>query len=150
MRLFLFISFLFLASLETGLCQMPVNSDKGLAVGGYDVVSYFQITGPQKGNNQFAAQHRGQTYYFLNAVNKAMFLKSPEQYLPQYGGWCAYAMGKEGNKVDVDPKTFKIMEGKLYLFYNKFFNNTLTKWNQDEAKLKAKADKNWVSKHNNK
>lgn len=138
-----------LASLELGLCQMSVNSDKGVAVGGYDVVSYFQVAGPQKESNQYAAQYGGHTYYFMNVQNKDIFLKYPDRYLPQYGGWCAYAMGKDGTKVDVDPKTYKVIEGKLYLFYNKFFNNTLNKWNQDEVKLKSKADKNWISKHNN-
>jgi len=45
----------------------------------------------------------------------------------------------------VDPETFKIVNGKLYLFYNKFFNNTLKSWNKDEANLKIKADKNWTN-----
>jgi hypothetical protein len=50
---------------------------------------------------------------------------------------------RRGEKVSVDPKTFKIIDGKLYLFYNKFFNNTLIDWNKDEMKLKKKADGNW-------
>ena len=58
-------------------------------------------------------------------------------------GWCAYAMGAKGEKVEVDPETFKIVDGKLYLFYNKFFNNTLESWNKDEARLRSNADKNW-------
>lgn len=149
MKFFILVSFLICGALEMVHCQSNVNNDKGLAAGGYDLVTYFQISGPQKGNDQFVVQHQGHTYYFINAGNKAMFLKSPERYLPQYGGWCAYAMGKDGNKVAVDPKTFKVIEGKLYLFYNKYFNNTLNKWNQDEVKLKSKADQNWVTKHNN-
>ena len=52
-------------------------------------------------------------------------------------------MGKSGDKVEVDPETFKILNGKLYLFYNKYFNNTLKSWNKDEVNLKAKADANW-------
>ena len=54
-------------------------------------------------------------------------------------------MGANGEKVEVNPETFKIINGKLYLFYNAFFNNTLTDWNKNEAALKAKADKNWKS-----
>jgi hypothetical protein len=53
-------------------------------------------------------------------------------------------MGDKGEKVEVDPGTFKIVDGKLYLFYNKFFNNTLKDWNKDEARLKANADKSWA------
>jgi hypothetical protein len=46
--------------------------------------------------------------------------------------------------VDVDPETFKIIDGKLFLFYNKFFNNTLKSWNRNEVELKTKADANWT------
>ena len=53
-------------------------------------------------------------------------------------------MGESGEKVEVDPETFKILNGKLFLFYNSFFNNKLTKWNKDEAKLHVQADKNWT------
>jgi hypothetical protein len=52
-------------------------------------------------------------------------------------------MGASAEKVEVDPETFKIVNGKLYLFYNKYFNNTLTKWNKDEDRLKKQADANW-------
>ena len=52
-------------------------------------------------------------------------------------------MGSEGEKVRVDPESYKIIRGKLYLFYNNFFKNTLAKWNKDEENLTIKADKNW-------
>ena len=60
-----------------------------------------------------------------------------------YGGYCAYAMGFDGSLVEIDPETYKIIDGKLYLFYNAYFNNTKTKWDKDEKSLKAKADSNW-------
>ncbi|WP_315815832.1 hypothetical protein [Paraflavitalea speifideaquila] len=53
--------------------------------------------------------------------------------------------GSKGEKVSIDPKTFKVLDGKLYLFYNKFFNNTLTSWNKDEVNLKREADKHWMN-----
>jgi len=46
------------------------------------------------------------------------FKANPEKYEPAYGGWCAYAMGENGEKVKIDPETYKIIEGKLFLFYN--------------------------------
>lgn len=52
-------------------------------------------------------------------------------------------MGDYGKEVEIDPKTYKIADGKLYLFYNAYFNNTLKSWNEDETNLKGKADKNW-------
>ena len=58
--------------------------------------------------------------------------------------FCAYAMGAKGSKVPVNPETFEIRDGKLYLFYNKGNTNTLTLWTKEGAKeLKEKADKNW-------
>jgi hypothetical protein len=53
-------------------------------------------------------------------------------------------MGANGEKVEIDPATFKLFDGKLYLFYNKYFNNTKKKWDKDEANLKTKADANWA------
>ena len=60
-----------------------------------------------------------------------------------HGNVCAYAMGAKGEKVSVDPETFKIVDGKLFLFYNRFFTNTLKDWNKDESNLKTLADRNW-------
>jgi hypothetical protein len=54
-------------------------------------------------------------------------------------------MGASGEKVEIDPETFKIVNSKLYLFYHSWVNNTLTKWNKDEANLKAKADNSWLT-----
>ncbi|MEJ0033358.1 MAG: YHS domain-containing (seleno)protein [Bacteroidota bacterium] len=96
-----------------------------------------------KGEKDFSYAYDGVTYYFSSASNKETFIKSPKSYEPQYGGWCAYAMGANGEKVEIDPETFKVLDGKLYLFYNAFFNNTLPKWNKDEGSLKTKADNNW-------
>ena len=53
-------------------------------------------------------------------------------------------MGATGEKVAIDPATFKLIDGKRYLFFNKFFNNTRKSWNKDEINLKPKADANWV------
>lgn len=118
------------------------NLEKGLAIQGYDPVSYFSGK-PIEGNKAIAYIYSGVQYRFSNAKNLEAFKANPEKYEPQYGGWCAYAMGTSGDKVEVDPETFKIVNGKLYLFYNKYFNNTLKSWNKDEARLKSKADMNW-------
>ena len=119
------------------------NLDKNIAISGYDPVSYFDNT-PEKGSSDFAHTHKGITYHFTNETNKKKFIANPEKYEPVYGGWCAYAMGLDkAEKVDINPKTYKIIEGKLYLYYNKLGVNTLTKWNKDEENYKNKADKNW-------
>ncbi len=119
------------------------NLDKGVAIQGFDPVTYFTLNKAVKGNKQIVASAEGVTYCFSSVANKDLFLKDYKKYEPQYGGWCAYAMGAVNEKVEIDPETFKIVNGKLYLFYHSWTNNTLNKWNKDEAGLKAKADKNW-------
>ena len=113
------------------------------AIQGYDPVSYFTNGRALKGRGQYTDSYQGILYRFSSQGNLDAFKKDPSKYEPQYGGWCAYAMGNDGSKVDVDPETFKIIDGRLYLFYNEFFNNTLKTWNRDQAALKKKADQNW-------
>lgn len=133
------IFFSFITNAQSGL----VNTSKGLALQGYDAVAYFTQAKAVKGSNAYVYSYNGAKWYFANQENLNAFKISPTKYAPQYGGWCAYAMGAKGEKIDVDPETFKIIDGKLFLFYNSFLNNTLTTWNKDEKNLHAKADQNW-------
>lgn len=75
-------------------------------------------------------------------VNKEYFLKNAFKYEPQYGGWCAYKTRDINVRVPVNTETFKITKGKLYLFYNAFFNNTLKSWTKNEFGLMMKANVN--------
>jgi len=118
------------------------NGKQGLAIEGFDPVSYFDGQ-PVKGSPKTKIQYKGLTYYFASATNLNKFTSSPEKYEPAYGGWCAYAMGETGEKVKIDPETYKILEGKVFLFYNFWGNNTLPEWNKSERKLKEQADRNW-------
>lgn len=129
----------------TGFTQEAVhlNLNKNIALDSYDLVSYFKMEKPLKGKVEFKVRHNGGTYLFANAENKKAFENNPEEYPVIYGGWCAYAMGENGAKVDIDPLTYKIINGELYLFYNKYFINTLEKWNENEKELHQQADKNW-------
>lgn len=119
------------------------NLDNGLAIQGYDPVAYFKNK-PTEGKKEYASQYQGVTYYFASLANKQAFIENPKKYEPVYGGWCAFAMGDTGKKVEINPETFKIVDGKLHLFYNAFFNNTLKSWNKNEKNLKQKADLNWT------
>lgn len=122
------------------------NSDrKSLALDGYDPVSYFLGSGPQPGSEDLTVTHEGILYYFTNSANKQTFEANPNKYVPEYGGWCAYAMGETGEKVKVDPTTFKIVNGRNNLFYNFRGYNTLDDWNKNEALLIPKAKSNWDS-----
>lgn len=121
------------------------NVDKsGIALQGYDPVAYFLDHKALEGKKDIATVYSGATYRFATEEHRQAFKANPTKYEPQYGGWCAYAMGATGEKVEINPRTFKIIDGRLYVFYNRFFNNTLEKWNEDESHLKSTADKNWT------
>ncbi len=125
------------------LRQKHFNLEKSIALQGFDPVSYFVGTSPKRGTAAYAFNYGNVIYYFNSQTNLDAFKLNPAKYEPQYGGWCAYAMGATGEKVEIDPKTFKIINGKLYLFYNSFFNNTLKTWNTKEAILLPKSVSNW-------
>ena len=121
-------------------------SRRGIAVDGYDLVSYHQ-SDPKEGNKNISYDYMDATYYFSSQENMTLFQTEPEKYLPEYGGFCAYAM-LEGDKVNIDPESYKVVNGKLYLFYNGLFGNTLEKWNDltvesQETTLIDTADQHW-------
>lgn len=118
----------------------------GLALEGYDPVSYHRDS-PRRGQAEFALQLDGITYHFINQTNRRTFAENPEKYRPAYGGWCAWAM-LDGELVEVDPERYKRIQGRIYLFYDGFWGNTLNKWNQraereTEDSLTQQADSNW-------
>lgn len=119
------------------------NTKKGLAIHGYDVVSYFDMD-PEPGNQEIKYELDGISYLFSNQDNREKFIEDPNAYLPEYGGYCAYAMATSAKKVGVNPETYEIRAGKLYLFYNSGRNNTLEAWIKESPELLIpKADANW-------
>jgi len=129
--------------------QAPTSfnlDSNGLALQGYDPVSYHN-QGPEKGKKEYSFEYDGVTYQFSSQENLQTFTAAPTTYLPAFGGWCAWAM-LEGEKVEVDPETYKIINGTSYLFYNSFFSNTLSRWNsransETEEVLVKKAQSEW-------
>lgn len=148
--LFVAFALTLLAIPRSGLAQssptvrkQQFNLENGVAIQGYDPVAYFTQNKAVKGSVANTINYRNVVYRFASPANLKAFQENPDKYEPQYGGWCAYAMGAMGEKVEVDPETFKIKDGKLYLFYHTFINNTLTKWNKDETNLHKKANASW-------
>jgi hypothetical protein len=134
---------LFLITFSTSIFSQDYNTKKGYVAEGYDVVSYFSNKA-EKGNEKYTVTFDAVKFKFSSKENLILFNENPKKYVPQYGGFCAYAIGKTGKKVKIDPKTFEIRDGKLYLFYNSWGTNTLELWQKEGAEmLKEKADKNW-------
>ena len=151
-KLFMTLAVL-LAMVSLHADEEHLNLKNGLMANGYDVVSYLDAEKAQKGDEAHTTTHQGATYRFSSEANKATFLANPERYVPAYGGWCAYAMASD-YKYKINPKTFTIIDDKVYLFYSGFWVDTLKKWNKEGAdELKAKADIAWakfVAEHDKK
>jgi YHS domain-containing protein len=131
--------------ISTSLFAQEYNLKKGFVAEGYDVVAYFSNK-VEEGNAKFTTAYDGVKFKFSTKENLEIFEKSPKKYIPAYGGYCAYAIGVKGKKVSINPETFEIRDGRLYLFYNSWGTNTLEMWEDEGAeRLKEKADKNWES-----
>ena len=137
-------------SASSGFCQgddvrkKHFNIKDATALEGFDPVSYFDGK-PQEGESKITFSYKAVTYQFASQSNLNKFKANPEKFEPAYGGWCAYAMGEKGEKVKIDPETFTILDGRLYLFYNFWGNNTLRDWKKDERKLQEAGDHHWKS-----
>ena len=140
----LLIAFLSISSFS--FAQIAPIDDNGLAIGGYDVVAYFSGEATQ-GSENYSTEFNDATYYFSSAENLAAFKESPKQYLPQFDGYCAWGVGAKEAKFPINPETFDIVDGKLYLFFNGPFNgetfNTLLPWNTETSKLVEASHVNW-------
>ncbi|XLS28779.1 YHS domain-containing (seleno)protein [Flavobacteriaceae bacterium M23B6Z8] len=136
-----FVAFLF--TISGVIAQKEYNTKKGVAINGYDVVSYFDGNA-KKGVDTFAADYEGTTFLFSSKENLNKFRSNPQNFVPQYGGYCAYAVAVKGKKVSVNPETYEVKDGKLFLFYNRGNTNTLELWNNENPEdLKKQADANW-------
>jgi len=110
-----------------------------LAIKGYDPVAYFTESRPVEGSADFQYEWKGANWRFSSAENLASFQANPEQYAPQYGGYCAYAVAKN-TTASIDPTQFTIVDDKLYLNFNKSINQ---KWLADRDNYIDNADQNW-------
>ncbi len=127
----------------------PAQADGGVFVGveggaialsGYDTVSYFQGSGtPIRGSAQFKVMHDGAAFHFSSQANADLFEENPDQYAPQYGGHCAWAMSR-GSLAPGDPALYRIHGGKLYLNFNRDVQST---WLGDIDGFISKSDPAW-------
>jgi YHS domain-containing protein len=127
------------AKAGSGSPVLAVNAEEGIGLKGYDPVSYFINGAPTKGSEQYSFAWKGVTYRFASAENLERFKADPEKYLPQYGGYCAYAMSLD-RIADIDPSRWAIVNGKLYL-NNGFVAENL--WSLNKNGNIVSADRNW-------
>ncbi len=121
--------------------KREIFSKDNMAIDGYDAVAYFTHSKPVQGIDSLTSEWNGAKWLFSIAENKSAFDVNPEDFAPQYGGYCAYAVSK-GYTATTDPDAWTIHEGKLYLNYSK---TVRLLWSRDIPGHVASADMNWPS-----
>ena len=117
-----------------------VQTDKnGVALEGYDPVSYFSDGKPAMGDPQIEATFNGALYHFTSQAHRETFEKDPTKYAPAYGGYCGYA-ASIGKVRPANPLLWSIVDGQLIVQHTK---GAVELWEKDVPGNKAKADKFW-------
>ena len=120
MKHFYIIFFLGISSTFFGQ-QIDYNTKKGYIAEGYDVVAYFVNNKPVEGKKEFQTTYDGVKFKFSSSKHLKMFNENPKKYIPQYGGYCAYAVGEKNIKVNIEEEEVEVRDGKWYLSYSSFF-----------------------------
>jgi YHS domain-containing protein len=111
----------------------------GKAIKGYDPVAFFKESKPVKGADSLSFQYKNATWVFSSRENLDAFKGSPEKYVPQYGGYCAYG-ASQGHKAPTQTDTWTVADGKLYFNYN---GDVKKLWTKDQENLIKVADQKW-------
>ena len=131
-----------LAVLAAGGAAAASGQGPGLAIKGYDAVAYFTLGKATRGSESFTFQWHDMTWHFSSQEHRDLFAAAPEQYAPQYDGYCAWAM-TESRLAITDPEVWKIVDGKLYLNCSQA---AYEKWSRDIPGHIKKADAIWKEK----
>jgi hypothetical protein len=131
-----------LASVSRAASDAQLLDRNGVAVSGYDPVAFFVEGKAVLGKSDLSVRvDNGPIYHFASAENRTIFMADPVRYTPQFGGYCAYGAAF-GAKAAVDPKAFRIVDGKLYLQSSA---SIASRWSQDATNLIKKAQVQWAS-----
>lgn len=107
-----------------------------VAIDGYDTVAYWTEGKAVEGSKQFSYEYKDAKWRFASESNMQLFIAEPEKYLPEYGGYCAWAMSDD-NLASVDGEAWTMYEGRLYLNYNK---NVMADWREQKSKFVEQAN----------
>ena len=124
------------ASVITAIVTDPLS---GVAIDGYDPVTYFTDPEPKPGKPDFEYYWGGVPWYFASAANRDVFIRAPEVYAPQYGGYCQMALAR-GYLSDGNPGIYLVRGDRLYLFYSTANRDA---FGLAEAEAARKAAANW-------
>ena len=119
--------------------EPAVFARRGVALGGTDPVSYFDGDGPAAGLAEFTHVWNDAEWRFASAEARDRFAAAPEQYAPQYGGYCAWAVAN-GYTASTVPEAWHITDGRLYLNYSL---SVRQRWRGDIPGHIRRGDANW-------
>lgn len=140
MKRLLGLLLLFVSSVSLAEDEIYTSFLSNKALSGYDTVAYFTEGEPVKGSSDFSTLYKNAQWYFSSKENLELFLNNPNQYAPQYGGYCAWAISEKNDFAPGDPNQWAIVDDKLYLNYDKKIK---TLWDANQAVHIQQADKNW-------
>ncbi len=117
-------------------------AEDGVAISGADPVAYFTDEAYVPGTADYTHEWQGTTWQFASQENLDLFAANPEQYAPEYGGFCAWAVAAKDTLVPTDPNAWSVVDGKLYLNANQ---KVQSNWVKDIPGFIAEANINWPS-----
>ena len=132
--------------LAGGVNKLIATDSFGVAIKGYDTVAYFTEGRAVKGKEELEFVWQDATWRFSSAAHRGLFAANPERFAPKFGGHCAMGMSRN-KKVAADPEAWTIVDGKLYMKFNKAARD---QWRQNTADNIKKGEENWtkLSKQN--
>lgn len=134
-------TFLLFLSVIAFAQKSPIYTTNDGAIKGYDPVAYFKAGEAVKGKAEHTFKWKEADWYFSSQENLNAFKAEPEKYAPQFGGYCAYGVSK-GALYKIEPDAWKIVEGKLYLNFNKSIQQ---KWEANQTDFIKQANDKWPS-----
>jgi YHS domain-containing protein len=136
---FTLIASVFIGAFAADAQRDPISDRGGSVIKGYDTVAYWTVGEAVKGSKKITSTYKGAEFRFASEENKALFDANPEKYIPEYGGYCAWAMAS-GGFAPGNGKYWKIVDGKLYINYSAKVEKD---WLEDVPGFIEKADPQW-------
>ncbi len=122
------------------VADIVIDPLSGIAINGFDAISYFTDAEPLHGRRDFEVIWGGVPWLFSSEGNMEVFIKAPEVYAPQYGGHGVMSLAR-GFLSDGNPLIYKVLDNRLYLFYS-FSNRAAFELSDKIARIDA--IKNWA------
>ena len=119
--------------------RIVADRHTGLAISGFDPVSYFTDGVARMGAADHELAAAGVTWRFRNEGNMAAFVAAPEIYSPQFGGYDPVAVTR-GVATAGHPHLWLIHHKRLYLFQS---TETRERFSADPDAVRDVADEKW-------